>query len=192
MTIRSIVCGDKSMKKGSLEKIMAEMAGRLDATQPMSALAKSSRDIVEDALDQMPTDPILSALHKEYQEAKNAHRQLVQSNGIDDPMTEVAADMLDSARSAVQTRMLELKEWREQEIKEISEVRQRRQKAEFDAARLRSFFKKRKQEHEDDLFYWIVVMYWLSTQTLKLARKKLSAANDFALVSISTNDKRYA
>lgn len=54
-------------------------------------------------------DDILAHLQKEFLNAKASHDRLLCENGVDDAMTEVAADMMDSAWCAMQTRMMEVR-----------------------------------------------------------------------------------
>lgn len=54
-------------------------------------------------------DPLLADLHKEFQDVRRNHRDLLFKNGCDDPMAQMAADMEDSAWCAMQTRLLELR-----------------------------------------------------------------------------------
>jgi len=54
-------------------------------------------------------DPTLASLHKQYLDAKAQYESLVKSNGKDDAMAEIAADMMDSAWCAMQTRLLEVR-----------------------------------------------------------------------------------
>lgn len=58
-------------------------------------------------------DPVLASLYKQYLEAKDNLGKLLVASGENDPMTEVAWDMHDSLRSAVETRLLELKDDKE-------------------------------------------------------------------------------
>lgn len=55
-------------------------------------------------------DQVLASLYKQYLEAKENLGKLLVDRGAQDPMTEIAWDMHDSLRSAVETRLLELKD----------------------------------------------------------------------------------
>lgn len=57
----------------------------------------------------MQVDSVLAALYKEYCEAKQMLGNMMVSGKSDDPMTEIIWDMHDSARAAVETRLLELR-----------------------------------------------------------------------------------
>lgn len=55
-------------------------------------------------------DSVLAALYKEYCEAKDMLGNMMVKGGSDDPMTEIIWDMHDSARAAVETRLIELRD----------------------------------------------------------------------------------
>lgn len=54
-------------------------------------------------------DPTLASLHKQYLDAKAQYESLIAAHGKDDAMAEIAADMMDSAWCAMQTRLLEVR-----------------------------------------------------------------------------------
>ena len=175
------------MKKGSLEMTISDMIRRLDAVR---AADKDSVDSpaspgepLQDIEAFMPVDPVLAALHKEYLDANACHKKLLRENGLNDPMAEVAADMLDSARSALQTRLIELQESRELEVQEALVRRLRARRAEQEAAQVRARIEKREKDKDNDTLFWFSVLCWLMDRTLTATRKTLSAANDFAIVS---------
>lgn len=185
--------GFTGMSKGSLEKIISDMVRRLDSVRAEDGTApEHSSDPLQEMEAFMPVDPVLASLHKEYLDANARHKKLAHENGLDDPMTDVASDMLDSARSALQTRLIELQESREQEVSDAlaSSLRRRRAEREVQQARA-DIEKRRKEERDSDVFFWFAVMYWIMGQTFKATTKRLSAANDFALVSVN-DDKRAA
>lgn len=184
------VWGNKGMKKGSIETIIGEMIRGLDCIGPDDEQASGLYGEI-DAF--MPVDPVLARLHKEYLEANAQHKRLLRERGARDPMAEVAADMLDSARSAVQTRLIELQELREEETREALERSLRARRAGQEAAYARALIEKRNRDKSGDLFFWMVMLYWVMNGTMAATRKKLSAANDFALVSAGGRRRvRYA
>lgn len=104
------ILGEIRMDHASLQAIMNGMLNRLD-------------DILPDELQNAPEDrdwpfihiylkidPVLAQLYKQYCDARAKLDQLHRERGSDDPMAEIAADMKDSAHTAVETRLLELKE----------------------------------------------------------------------------------
>lgn len=91
---------------------MNEMArGKLEIAAPAPSddfVAKCQEPLSE--LDAFLTmDEVLVHLHTEFLNAKAYHERLVRENGADDAMTEVAADMMDSAWCAMQTRLMEVR-----------------------------------------------------------------------------------
>ncbi len=94
----------------SLHSIMNTMAMRLD-------------DILPEALQDMPadkdwpfihlylgSDQVLAQLYKQYCEARAKLASLHKEFGRNDAMAAIAADMKDSAHSAIETRLLEIKD----------------------------------------------------------------------------------
>ncbi len=178
------------MSNGSLEKIISDMVRRLDSVRADDKAApEQSSDPLQEIEAFMPVDPVLASLHKEYLDANARHKKLARENGLGDPMTDVANDMLDSARSALQTRLIELQESREQEVNDALASSLRKRRAEQEVQQARASIEKRRQERDSDVFFWFAVMYWIMGQTFKATGKRLSAANDFALVSVN-DDKR--
>lgn len=64
--------------------------------------------IGQDILTLAGEDPLLASLIKQYLNASRQHKSLMKLHGYHDPMADVAADMVDSAWCAVQTRIIEL------------------------------------------------------------------------------------
>lgn len=96
----------------SLQNIMNEMAkGDLTISSPAPSddfIAQCQNPLSElDAL--VSQDELLAHLQKEFLNAKASYDRLLRENGADDAMTEVAADMVDSAWCAMQTRMMEVR-----------------------------------------------------------------------------------
>ncbi len=98
------------MSEISLSEMMNSMIARLETTQA-------------DALDHIPeerhwqmiglyiqVDPLLAQLYKQYSDAKDRLGKLLAHTDPNDPITEVAWDMHDSLRSAIETRLIELKD----------------------------------------------------------------------------------
>ncbi|MES2729001.1 MAG: hypothetical protein V4621_02740 [Pseudomonadota bacterium] len=62
-----------------------------------------------DILTMAADDPVLASLIKQYLNSSRQHKDLLRTNGMQDAMVDVAADMVDSAWCALQTRLLELR-----------------------------------------------------------------------------------
>lgn len=94
----------------SLQSIMNSMVGRLDDILP-DQLQNLSEDKDWPFIHlYLKIDPVLAQLYKQYCDARAKLSRLCAERGKDDPMSEIAADMKDSAHAAVATRMLELQE----------------------------------------------------------------------------------
>jgi DUF438 domain-containing protein len=98
------------MNSPSTDLLMNQMVTRLDHILP-----EELENIPEDKSWQfiqiyLRLDPLLAQLFKQYSEAKSRLGRLLVDRGSEDPMTEVAWDMHDSLRGAVETRLIELKE----------------------------------------------------------------------------------
>lgn len=121
----------------------------------MNRLAGGSLEIAEDILphedDFIRTDSIASDLHRQYRTALRQKEKLTAENGVDDPMAEIAQDLADSARSALETRLIELR--REQES--VDRARQLRVMEKEEQIRARA---QEKRETAMALFYRLQMM----------------------------------
>ena len=94
----------------TLTPLMNAMIGRLEYTQ-RETLGPIPEDKYWDMIQiYIALDDVLAALYKQYCMAKDNLGTLVLARGSEDPMTEIAWEMHESARCAVETRLLELKE----------------------------------------------------------------------------------
>lgn len=181
------------MKHGELELVIKEIIRRLDGLHTDPDSGRAAGDPLQQLEAFMPVDPVLARLHKEYLDANRHHKTLAEKHGLADPMTEVAADMLDSARSALQTRLIELQEMREAEVEEAIIRRLRARRAEDEAALARAAMEKRAKDRDGDGAFWFMLLYyWLMRQTFVATGKRLSAANDFALANTRERRASYA
>lgn len=193
MNIKAMCVGVTAMDNGSLESVIADIIRRLDGVHAGQGDHAGHADPLRQLEAFMPVDPVLARLHKDYLDANRNHKKLAETHGMNDPMTEIAADLLDSARSALQTRLIELQESRAREVNEALGRRLRSRRAEQEAAQARAAIARREQDRESDGFFWFVVMYyWLMQQTFITTRKRLSAANDFALATVQERRTLYA
>lgn len=109
---------------------MNEIVGRIDTLDPSFAGDKDSyghfkptaqqqkalrgkKDPLSEMQAFMQLDQLLAQLYKQFLEAKAYRKELSAANGPNDPMTEVALDMEDSAYCAYQTRYIELRQIRD-------------------------------------------------------------------------------
>ena len=94
----------------SLSDLMNAMVSRLEYTHPEDMQSVPEEKQWALITTYMSVDAILASLYKQYCEAKDNLGKLLIENGDQDPMTEIAWDMHDSLRSAIETRLLELKD----------------------------------------------------------------------------------
>lgn len=99
------------MRKQSLQDIMSDMIQRLEATEP-GAERNHHRNSLSEIGAYASLDSVLADLYRQYLNARKRYKKLERVNGKDDPMAAVAHDQTDSLDSAVQTRLLELRQRR--------------------------------------------------------------------------------
>src|SRR3990167_5036480 len=97
-------------QEASLSELMNAMISRLEYTHPeeMNSIPESKQ--WELIYLYASLDSVLASLYKQYCAAKESLGKLLVEKGAQDPMTEVAWDVHDSLRSAIETRLLELKD----------------------------------------------------------------------------------
>lgn len=166
-----------AIRAKSLDSLINDMAGRLEVIKSDESCDLDRTDVLA------AVDPVLASLNKEYKDAKARHEKLVMTNGENDAMVEVSGDVVDSALSAVQTRILELEEQAEGEGTEALEIRRRirREQARHELLVVqRQQELKKEQEEFNDTFFWMMVWTWITQQTFAAARRTLSASSAFS------------
>ena len=102
-----------SIKFNPLEDVLNSIVEQFDL-QAITSLAEEDHSEGKAELDEVSlyceVDPLLSDLYKEYKNAKAQQQSLKKTAPKNDPMLDVAADMVDSAWCMVTTRVLELRE----------------------------------------------------------------------------------
>ena len=104
----------------------------------------------------MQVDTILAQLYKQYCEAKDHLGKLLAYTGANDPMTEIAWDMHDSLRSAIETRLLELRD-DPQVAQQIKTLQQEQFNRSEEAVRLQ-----REKDNAASIDHLIAFMLWVS------------------------------
>lgn len=102
---RACVGTKKRMTDISLQNLIQEMAG--GAHMDRTADAFTPVDAWESLLAR---DLLLAMLQKDQKEARARYEQLLRAHGPHDPMTVVARDVMDSAQSAFDTRLIEVRQ----------------------------------------------------------------------------------
>lgn len=98
------------LQGASLSDLMNAMISRLEYSHPEEMLSVPVSKQWDMIHIYVSVDPVLATLYKQYCEAKENLGKLLLTKDVQDPMTEIAWDMHDSLRSAIETRLLELKE----------------------------------------------------------------------------------
>ncbi|MBN8520850.1 MAG: hypothetical protein J0L77_02990 [Alphaproteobacteria bacterium] len=93
----------------SLHDILNTLVQGKEITSDLCELAPPET-FLDEAIYFADMDDVCARLHREYLTAKAQYQKLVRENGQDDPMAEMAQDHLESAHSARETRILELKQ----------------------------------------------------------------------------------
>lgn len=94
----------------SLSDLINSMISRLEYTHPEEMKSVPESKQWEMIAVYASIDSVLASLYKQYCAAKENLGKLLVDKGAQDPMTEIAWDMHDSLRSAIETRLLELKD----------------------------------------------------------------------------------
>jgi len=98
-------------RRTSIQELMNKMAGRVDSL--LDQQDHDSRATHPPVLDEIrmwiAVDPLLAELHKQYLDVRAHRARLKEKHGESDPICDVAVDMEDSARCAVETRLIELR-----------------------------------------------------------------------------------
>lgn len=98
-------------KTFSLQDVTAKLAQEFAAQgipEEFQETSLKARELSEQEA-YMRLDSLLARLHKDHENAAAYHDKLVRDLGADDPMTAVSEDMAESALSAFETRLIELK-----------------------------------------------------------------------------------
>ena len=91
---------------------MNQMAGHMDSLLDAQDHARRAANpaMLDEIRMWVAVDPLLADLHKQYLDARINHARLKSKHGDTDPICDVASDMEDSARCAVDTRIIELRQ----------------------------------------------------------------------------------
>ena len=139
-------------------------------------------------------DPLLADLHKEFQDVRRNHRDLLFKNGPDDAMAQMAADLEDSAWCAMQTRLLELRGQRilmrkAQRIMHHARREEEERQDRVRALKIASFAqqvatveKHRQEKGMPGLIEWVIFFYWVQREN-NLMREFMQPANNRRLAA---------
>ncbi|HEY0900737.1 MAG TPA: hypothetical protein VGD95_01310 [Micavibrio sp.] len=197
------------MKNRDLHSIIKDMAARLDQHHSASD-APGALNMLTEVEAYMAVDATLARLYKEFADARQTRLQALTQHGAQSAFADIAADLEESAQSAMETRMIEL---REDQIKRSMVERMmahahiaqmddyRAERAQWYAERQATHFAeqryeaamatKRRQEGEDS-FMTLMVMWWLMRQMVQRTQTRLSLAHSFARARAPERDYDYA
>lgn len=146
----------------------------------------------------MAVDATLARLYKEFLDARRTRIRALEQQGEGSAMAEIARDLEESAQSAMETRMIEL---REDKIKSVMVERMmahahmeemdayRSERAQWHADRQAAYFAEEKrteavaaQRHQEgeDSFMTLMMMWWMMRQMVRRTQVRLSLAKSFA------------
>lgn len=198
-------------RRVSLQETMNQMARRMDGLLDQ-ADQKKEQDGVKPGSEAQPqsedirlwtaVDPVLADLQKHLADARANMQSLQKNHGSKDPMAEVAKDIAESAASAVETRLIELRQSAEKKadlkaliIKEMDEkffaereeerIYSKRFWAEFARPRGRREIGVRKLA--DDSLMMVLASLMVLQYNLNRAHNALSIAASFT--AASANDR---
>lgn len=188
-------------RRVSLQDTMNQMARRMDELlvddqnhnhNPFCA----GKDVSEELRFWLAIDPILSELHKHLANARSNKANIEARHGTDDPITDVACDMVDSAQSSLDTRLIELR--RDEEAKAllkamIIKAHDEKEAAIVETIRLRSKrfwqdlavprYVKPADQQAADSFWMVLASMIVLRHNLQQANKILSAVVAFSKAS---------
>lgn len=153
----------------SLHELMNQMVTRLDDILPEEMQIRHEDKNWPFIEIYARIDPVLGRLYKQYCEAKAHLASLIQARGGDDPMVDVARDMLDGAEGAVETRLVELRQDKETETRAQELIRAKKENS----------VRKKKQEEPSAMDCLIAFMVW-TDMVVKEQREKRHISADFA------------
>jgi hypothetical protein len=195
------------MKNRDLQSIIRDMATRLDVHhQPGEAPVASG--FYNEVEAYMSVDATLARLYKEFLDARRTRVRALEQQGEGSAMSEIARDLEESAQSAMETRMIELREDRmkkamvERMMAHASMTEMdayRSEKAKWYADRQAEYFAQerrddaiaaKRQQDGEDSFLTLMMMWWMMRQMVRQTQVRLSLAKSFARAL--NNEHEYA
>jgi hypothetical protein len=179
----------------SITQTMSRMALRMEAileAQHRDNPALQEGEVRDELRFWIAVDPVLAHLHKQLQDAKRAQQMVVLRHGTGDVMSDVAADMKDSAETAFETRLLELKAQEDKQrtvdaMMKAAIEEEEREKTEAVQARSRAFWREFARPKGTSAAgtkgtqqYWYILFGLMVLQSLvSHTARELSAAYEF-------------
>lgn len=173
---------------------MKDMAVRLEAIQDDDAVYGGVLSEVE---AYRAVDSTLARLHKEFLDCRRNRLRALEQQGEGSAMADIARDLEDSAQSAIETRIIELRtdpikrmmvermmaqahlqDMEEQRIASSKFYARRMAECHAEQQHVQMLQLKRKREGEDS-FLMLMLMWWMMRHTVWRTQLKLSLANSF-------------
>lgn len=199
------------MKNRDLQSIIQDMALRLDSIRPdEGALPMGMLNEVE---AYMAVDSTLASLHKEFIDARRSRVRALEQQGEGSAMADIARDMEDSAKSAMETRIIELRQdnikrmmvermMAQSHLEDMEESRQAssklyaRRMAEYHGEERREqMVQARRVKESEDSFLMMLLMWWMMRHIVWRTQAKLSLASSFSKAleaAFDSGPRRYA
>lgn len=180
-------------KEQSIQDVMGRIAARLEALQADQPFRRGFLSAIDAFIS---VDPLLGALNKALLDARAHRTRITERHGTDAPMSEIAADMADSAESAFRTRLIEVRcdrKIRREVLKILRRQRAQIQREhskrdifariEMAAAGNRKLFAVKARKEGEDGFATVMLLLLMLQQTLRRTQKMLSLASAFSAAS---------
>lgn len=198
------------MKDRDLNSIMQDMAVRLEGLQDEDH--GYSGGLLSEVEAYKAVDSTLARLHKEFLDCRRNRLRALEQQGEGSAMADIARDLADSAQSAIETRIIELREdpikrmmvermmaqahlqdMEEQRIASSKFYARRMAECHAEEQHIQMLQLKRTREGEDS-FLMLMLMWWMMRHTVWRTQLKLSLASSFHLAKdrLVVYDGRYA
>ena len=188
--------GTKIMTTLSLNQVMNSMANNAGEFHIKEAAPRC----VEDAFSKI--DGIFASLQKSHKNALAYYQRLKKTKGRDDPMAEIAADMVESTLSAMQTRMIEIRANKALMLQARKYIQQAIMKAEKERRLQSTLYKARlfamyktdliqdyKERKQNERVRFLIFVLWLFVYAMDQAQMKITINNDFAMATARGDTK---
>ena len=184
-------------KAQTLQQVTIKLANKFSQHCDLAeAEYHTLRDPVTEEEAYIAHDPLLARLHKDYLDACAQTDKLAKDLGVDDPMTSVSADMAESALSAFETRLIELKsdktlrrrvgkmvspEAQEEAIRRAKRLKRYKLAVEMNRMSQETIEKLRRAGEER--FFFMMFMMEIFYAGLEQAKRQLTLAQSFSVAS---------
>lgn len=193
------------MKQTDLQGIIRDMATRIDSYH-VGDEHSGRRGLLSEVEAYMSVDSTLASLYKQYLDARNSRVRALQQAGEDSAMAAIARDLEESAQSAIETRMIELRADKlkrmnaehmmaEAHLAELAETRSdrarfyaRQQQEHYAQERRQAMAQDQARQDGEDSYMMMVMMWWMMRRLTWRTQVKLSLASRFAKVSDRENE----